>query len=96
MQIIIRPVLTEKMTAQGEKLNRFAFIVDRRANKIQIRQAVEDMYGVVVTEVNTANYMGKAKSRYTRAGLLSGRANNFKKAFVTLKDGDKIDFYSNI
>ena len=63
MQIIIRPVLTEKMTAQGEKLNRFAFIVDRRANKIQIRQAVEDMYGVVVTDVNTVNYMGKEKSR---------------------------------
>ena len=66
MQIIIRPVLTEKMTAQGEKLNRFAFIVDRRANKIQIRQAVEDMYGVVVTDVNTVNYMGKEKSPLLR------------------------------
>lgn len=68
MQIIIRPVLTEKMTAQGEKLNRFAFIVDRRANKIQIRQAVEDMYGVVVTDVNTVNYMGKEKSRLIWSG----------------------------
>ena len=54
------------------------------------------MYNVVVKEVNTANYMGKLKSRYTKAGLLEGRANNFKKAFVTLKEGDKIDFYSNI
>lgn len=96
MQIIIRPVLTEKMTAQGEKLNRFAFIVDRRANKLQIRKAVEDIYGVVVTDVNTINYMGKEKSRYTKAGLLEGRSNHFKKAVVTLKDGDTIDFYSNI
>ena len=84
------------MTAQGDKLNRYGFIVVPRANKLEIMAAVVAMYGVVVTEVNTANYMGKAKSRYTRAGLLSGRANNFKKAFVTLKDGDKIDFYSNI
>ncbi len=81
---------------QGEKLNRYGFIVDVRANKLQIRNAVEQMYNVVVTDVNTVNYMGKLKSRYTKAGLLEGRANNFKKAIVTLKDGDKIDFYSNI
>ena len=87
MEIIIRPVLTEKMTAQGEKLNRFAFIVDRRANKLQIRQ---------VTDVNTINYMGKEKSRYTKSGLLEGRGNHYKKAIVTLKEGDTIDFYSNI
>ena len=93
MEIIIKPVLTEKMTIQGEKLNRYGFIVDVRANKLQIRNAVEQMYNVVVTDVN---YMGKLKSRYTKAGLLEGRANNFKKAIVTLKDGDKIDFYSNI
>ena len=86
MEIIIKPVLTEKMTIQGEKL----------ANKLQIRNAVEQMYNVVVTDVNTVNYMGKLKSRFTKAGLLEGRANNFKKAIVTLKDGDKIDFYSNI
>ena len=91
MEIIIKPILTEKMTVQGEKLNRYGFIVDVRANN-----AVEQMYGVVVTDVNTINYMGKLKSRYTKAGLLEGRANNFKKAIVTLKDGDKIDFYSNI
>jgi large subunit ribosomal protein L23 len=89
MEIIIKPILTEKMTVQGEKLNRYGFIVDVRANKLQIRNAV-------VTDVNTINYMGKLKSRYTKAGLLEGRANNFKKAIVTLKDGDKIDFYSNI
>lgn len=96
MQIIQKPVLTEKMTALGEKLGRYAFRVDRRANKIEIRKAVEEMYGVTVTDVNTMNYMGKEKSRYTKSGLLEGRTNHFKKAIVTLKEGDSIDFYSNI
>ncbi|GHU99370.1 50S ribosomal protein L23 [Bacteroidia bacterium] len=96
MEALIKPVLTEKMTVQGEKLNRYGFIVDPKANKLQIKAAVEQMYGVVVIDVNTMNYMGKAKSRYTKAGLLQGRNNNFKKAIVTLKSGDKIDFYSNI
>ncbi len=96
MEVIIKPILTEKMTIQGEKLNRYGFIVDRKANKLQIKAAVEAMYNVVVTDVNTMNRMGKVKSRYTKAGLLVGRTNNIKKAIVTLKDGDKIDFYSNI
>ncbi|HIW10658.1 MAG TPA: 50S ribosomal protein L23 [Candidatus Rikenella faecigallinarum] len=96
MEILIKPILTEKMTAQGEKLNRYGFIVDPRANKLQIKAAVEAMYGVVVAEVNTCNYDGKYKSRYTKAGLLEGRQNRFKKAIVTLGGDDKIDFYSNI
>ena len=96
MQVIIKPILTEKMTIQGEKLSRYGFIVDTKANKLQVRQAVEEMYNVVVVDVDTMNYMGKAKSRYTKSGMLTGRANNYKKAIVTLKDGDKIDFYSNI
>ena len=96
MNVIIKPILTEKMAGQGEQLGQYGFIVDRRANKLEIRKAVEQMYNVVVTDVNTINCMGKLKSRYTKAGLLEGRANNFKKAIVTLKDGDKIDFYSNI
>lgn len=96
MEALIKPILTEKMTIQGEKLNRYGFIVDPRANKLQVKSAVEQMYNVVVADVNTMNYMGKAKSRYTKAGMLTGRTNNFKKAIVTLKDGDKIDFYSNI
>ncbi len=96
MEIIIKPVLTEKMTIQGEKFNRYGFIVDVKADKLQIRKAVEQMYDVTVVEVNTIRYMGKLKSRYTKAGMLEGRTNNFKKAIVTLKDGDKIDFYSNI
>ena len=96
MEILHKPILTEKMTIQGEKLNRYGFIVDYKANKLQIKQAVEKMYNVIVTDVNTANYMGKVKSRYTKAGMLVGRTNRYKKAIVTLKDGDKIDFYSNI
>ena len=96
MEILIKPILTEKMTAQGEKLNRYGFIVDPRANKLQVKTAVEAMYNVVVTDVNTIRYAGKVKSRYTKAGLLVGRDNSYKKAIVTLKDGDKIDFYSNV
>jgi large subunit ribosomal protein L23 len=96
MEIIIKPLVTEKMTIQGEKLNRYGFIVDRRANKIQIKDAVEDTYKVSVLQINTANYNGKAKSRGTKAGFVSGRTNRYKKAFVTLKGDDKIDFYSNI
>jgi len=96
MQVIIKPLLTEKMTIQGNKLNRYGFVVDTRANKLQVKKAVEDMYNVVVTDVDTMNYMGKVKSRYSKSGMLTGRTNNFKKAIVTLKSGDKIDFYSNI
>jgi len=96
MGIIIKPIVTEKMTAQGEKLNRYGFIVDRDANKLEIKAAVEKLYNVTVADVNTINYHGKKKSRYTKAGLLRGRANHYKKAYVSLVGEDKIDFYSNI
>ena len=96
MGIIIKPIVTEKLTDQGEKLNRYGFIVDRKANKIQIKAAVEQMYNVSVADVNTVNYHVKKKARYTKAGMLRGRMNHFKKAFVTLTGDDKIDFYSNI
>ncbi len=96
MGIIIKPIVTEKMTVQGEKLNRFGFIVDKEANKLQIKAEVEKRYNVTVTDVNTVNYNGKVKSRYTKAGSLVGRTNAYKKAFVTLAEGDKIDFYANI
>jgi large subunit ribosomal protein L23 len=96
MEILIKPLITEKMTIQGEKLNRYGFVVDRFANKLEIRKAVEEMYGVTVKDVNTINYHGKRKSRFTKAGLLTGRANHYKKAIVTLAGEDKIDFYSNI
>ena len=96
MIIIKKPVITEKMTAISEKLNKFAFIVDKRANKIQIKEAVEKLYDVKVVAVNTMNYDGKRKSRYTKAGVITGRTAAFKKAIVTLKEGDTIDFFSNI
>ena len=96
MIIIKKPVITEKITAITEKLNRYAFIVDKRANKLQIKQAVQDLYGVQVESVNTINYEGKLKSRYTKTGVISGRRDAFKKAIVTLAKGETIDFFSNI
>jgi large subunit ribosomal protein L23 len=96
MSIIIKPIITEKMTAQAEKLNRYGFIVDKKADKLQIRKEVEDLYGVKVDSVNTIRYAGKRKSRYTKAGFVEGRTNAYKKAIVTLKEGQAIDFYSNI
>ena len=96
MGILIKPIVTEKLTNLGEKFNRYGFIVDRDANKLQIKAAVEQMYNVNVAAVNTVNYHGKRKQRYTKAGLLRGRMNHFKKAYVTLAGDEKIDFYSNI
>ena len=96
MGIITKPIVSEKMTVQGEKLNRYGFIVDRDANKLQIKAAVEQAYNVTVADVNTNNYHGKRKSRYTKAGMLNGRTNHYKKAYVTLAGEDKIDFYANI
>ncbi len=97
MNVLIKPLITEKMTAVTEKFpNRYGFIVDKRASKFQIKKAVEDMYDVNVTTVNTMNYLGKFKVRYTKTGFLSGRTNSFKKAIVQVEDGQSIDFYSNI
>ena len=96
MKVIIKPIVTEKMTLLTDKLNRYGFKVNPDANKLQIKKAVEEMYNVTVTDINTANYDGKKKSRYTKTGLISGRTAAFKKAVVTLKEGDNIDFYSNI
>ena len=97
MAVIIKPLVTEKMTAMTEKMpNRFGFIVRPEANKLEIKKEVEALYNVKVVDVNTMRYQGKSKTRYTRSGLLKGRTNAFKKAVVTLKEGDTIDFYSNI
>ena len=96
MIIIKKPVITEKMTAISEKLNRYAFIVDVRANKLQIKKAVQDLYGVQVAAVNTMRYDGKLKSRYTKTGVVEGKRDMFKKAIVTLAKGETIDFFSNI
>ncbi|MDQ3191240.1 MAG: 50S ribosomal protein L23 [Bacteroidota bacterium] len=96
MGIVLKPVVTEKMTSITDKLNRYGFIVKNDANKLEIKDAVEKLYSVTVTDVNTMRYAGKAKSRYTKTGLISGKTKAFKKAVVSLKDGDTIDFYSNI
>ena len=96
MAIIIKPIVTEKMTAAGEKLNRYGFQVARTANKIEIKKAVEEMYGVTVLAVNTMRYDGKLKLRNTKQGLTVGRTNAYKKAIVTVQKDQKIDFYSNI
>ena len=96
MAYIVKPLITEKMNAISEKSNRFGFIVRPEVNKLQIKAEVEALYNVTVVDVNTMRYDGKNKSRYTKAGLLKGRTNAFKKAIVTVKEGDTIDFYSNI
>jgi len=97
MGIIIKPLVTEKITNITEKINnRFGFIVRPSANKLEIKKEVESLYNVTVVHVNTIKYAGKSKSRYTKAGIINGRASAYKKAIVTLKDGDTIDFYSNI
>jgi large subunit ribosomal protein L23 len=96
MNILLKPIVTEKMTAQSDKLNRYGFLVAKNANKLQIRKAVEDMYGVSVDSINTMRYGGKIKSRNTKSGLLVGKTAAIKKAVVTLAEGNKIDFYSNI
>ena len=96
MSILLKPIVTEKMTSQGDKFNRYGFLVAKDANKLQIKKAVEELYNVTVTSVNTIRYGGKIKSRNTKSGLLSGRTNAVKRAIVTLAEGNKIDFYSNI
>ena len=95
MSILRRPLVTEKVSALNEK-GKYGFIVDVTANKVEIKQAVEKQYGVNVEKVNTMKVMGKLKTRYTKAGVLSGRRPNYKKAIVTLAEGEVIDFYSNV
>lgn len=96
MEILIKPIITEKMTAQSEKLNRYGFVVAKTANKLEIKAAIEKMYGVKVDSVNTQQYVGKVKTRNTTRGLAVGRVNRNKKAIVTLKQGEVIDFYASV
>ena len=97
MGIIIKPIVTEKQTAVTEKMpNRFGFRVSPDANKLEIKKAVEEMYNVSVESVNTMNYSGKRKNRYTKSGIINGKQAAYKKAIVTLKEGEVIDFFSNI
>ena len=97
MAVIIKPMVTEKMSKITEKMpNRYGFIVSPDANKYEIKSEVEHLYGVNVVSVNTMKYSGKRSSRYTRAGLIRGQKPAYKKAIVTIKDDQVIDFYSNI
>ena len=96
MEILLKPLITEKASEQMESRGQYTFLVDRRANKIQIKSAVEEVYGVSVKKVRTMNYMGKVKSRYTKSGSISGKTAAFKKAVVHVAQGESIDFYSNI
>ena len=95
MAILIKPILTEKATSSNEA-GKFSFIVDRKANKVQVKKAVEKTYNVNVLKVNTINVLGKSVSKFTKTGIVSGRKPYYKKAIVQLKDGEFIDFYSQI
>lgn len=94
--ILIKPLITEKLTADAEKYNRYGFVVASDSNKVEIKKAVEKNYNVKVTGVRTINVDGKARSRYTKTGMINGRTNSYKKAIVQLAEGDTIDFYDNI
>jgi len=94
--ILIKPILTEKANAQQDTLHRYAFKVAKKANKLEIKKAIESFYGVTVTKVNTSVSPGKNKSRFTKAGVISGRKPSYKKAYVTVAKGETIDLYSNI
>ena len=97
MAFIIKPLVTEKMTKITDKRpNRYGFVVRPEADKFQIKKEIEGLYNVTVVDVNTMRYAGKRSRRYTKAGLIKGQKNSFKKAVVTLKEGETIDFYSNI
>ncbi|MDB5019860.1 MAG: ribosomal protein [Pedobacter sp.] len=96
MEFLKKPILTEKASSLTEKSNRFTFNVEPKANKLQIKAAIEKMYGVNILAINTMVVNGKLKSRNTKGGLVSGRSPKYKKAIVTLKDGETIDYYANI
>ncbi|MGB1248981.1 MAG: 50S ribosomal protein L23, partial [Chitinophagales bacterium] len=95
-EVLIKPLVTEKSTKLTENLNRFTFVVDKNANKLQIKEAIETMYGVTVDRVWTMIMPAKEKVRFTKQGIARGRKISFKKAIVSLVEGDTIDFYSNI
>jgi large subunit ribosomal protein L23 len=92
--VLVRPVITEKVNSQMERSGRYTFVVDKRANKLEIKKAVEEFYGVKVNDVNTVVVPGKSKSRFTKAGFIQGVKPSYKKAVVTLAEGDSIDLFS--
>ena len=96
MSILIKPIITEKMTNDSELNNRYGFVVDKNANKVEIKKAVELTYGVSVEAVRTMNYPVKRTTKFTKTGVVSGKKGAYKKAIVQIAEGDNIDFYSNI
>ncbi len=95
MSILIKPIITEKATGDSEKFNRYTFVVNKKANKVQIKDAVEAAYGVTVEKVRTLNHPALRKTKYTKKGLVSGLTSGYKKAVVQLAEGE-IDFYNNL
>ena len=95
MSIIIKPIVTEKVTKNSDLLNQFGFVVNKKANKVEIKKAVEAAYGVTILAVNTINVRPDRSTKYTKSGLISGKTNAIKKAIVTVKEGETIDFYNN-
>lgn len=95
MSILIKPIITEKATGDSEKFNRYTFVVNKNANKVQIKDAVEEAYGVTVEKVRTLNHPALRKTKYTKKGLVSGLTSGYKKAVVQLAEGE-IDFYNNL
>jgi large subunit ribosomal protein L23 len=96
MSILKKPLITEKASAQSEKAGKYTFIVDKKANKVEIKKAIEKMYGVNVEEVNTSNMPSKPKARYTKTAIISGRKPSYKKAIVQVAKGETIDFYNEL
>jgi large subunit ribosomal protein L23 len=94
--ILVKPIISEKAETLSEGSNQYSFIVNQKANKVEVRKAVEEMYSVNVASVNTMIMPAKAKNRNTRSGLIKGRVSSYKKAIVTLADGEEIDFYGDI
>jgi large subunit ribosomal protein L23 len=95
-EVLVKPILTEKANAQQDKLRRYAFKVARKANKLEIKKAIEEFYGVTVTDVNTSVVPGKNKTRYTKAGFVKGQKPAYKKAMVTVAEGETIDLYGTV
>ena len=96
MSILIKPIITEKATNDSELFNRYAFVVDKKANKIEIKKAVETAYGVSISSVKTLNYPVQKNTKCTKKGLVTGKKGAYKKAIIQLAEGESIDFYNNL
>jgi large subunit ribosomal protein L23 len=94
--ILIKPIVTEKSNKLTDQRRTYAFRVNRKANKLEIKKAIEDFYGITVVDVNTVVVPGKSKSKFTKGGFISGRKPAYKKAYVSVAEGETIDLYANI